>query len=253
MRLPRLPMLLLSLGMLLGCFPRGDPSKPIPTVLVEAPRKAQRLVVVLPGRADDLDDLRTSGIAQAVQAAWPDADVILAGLTLGYYFQGEPEQRLHQEIILPALRRNYAQIWLVGASLGGMGAIQYDRAYPNQVTGTVLLAPYLGEKPVLAQIAAAGGLALWQPPPRPAAVTQDNFEPELWRYLQTWQRNPSAARNVWLAYGDTDRLRNAVPLLAPALPAGHVLERKGGHDWSVWSPATREVLMRVEEEGVAGR
>ncbi|MEP6791725.1 MAG: hypothetical protein ABI907_10160, partial [Ramlibacter sp.] len=62
MRIFSLSWLMLSVGMLLGCFPRGDPSRPIPTELVAAPTTARRLVVVLPGRADDIADLRRSGI-----------------------------------------------------------------------------------------------------------------------------------------------------------------------------------------------
>jgi len=241
--------LLLSAGMLLGCFPRGDPSQPIPTALVPAPQPARRLVVVLPGRGDDLAGLRRSGIAQAVQSAWPDADVVLTGLALGYYLDGRPEQRLHEEVILPARRRAYAQVWLVGASLGGTGAILYERAFPQQLTGIVLLAPYLGEQPLLARIAAAGGIAGWEPPPAPATTTGDNFQEVLWRQVQDWSRRPEAARRVWLAYGSSDRFRDANAMLAPVLPPGQVLVREGGHDWSVWSPATREVLERVGSGG----
>ena len=237
--------LVLVAGILVGCFPRGDPAKPIPTALINAPEKSRRLVVVLPGRADDLKGLGESGIAQAIQSAWPDADVVLTGLSLGYYMENEADQRLHDEVIVPARRRGYAQVWLVGASLGGLGALMYDRAHPNELTGMVLLAPYLGDKPLLSAIASAGGIAAWQPPTRPAAVTADNFQQELWRHLQTWSRQPVAARDVWLAYGNTDSMREAMPLLIPLLPAGHVLVREGGHEWRVWSPATRAVLIEI--------
>ncbi|MEJ7745378.1 MAG: alpha/beta fold hydrolase [Luteimonas sp.] len=237
--------LLLSLGMLLGCFPKGDPSKPIPTTLLAAPQKAQRLVVVLPGRGDSVDGLARSGIADAVQSAWPDADVILTGLALGYYMQGQAERRLHDEVIVPARKRGYAEVWLVGASMGGMGALMYDRAHPDEVDGIVLLAPYLGEKPLLQDIAAAGGIAAWKPGPAPAAVKADNFQYELWRHLQTWARDPERAKNVWLAYGNADRLRDAMPLLTPLLRPEQVLVRDGGHAWSVWSPATKDILMRA--------
>jgi hypothetical protein len=237
--------LLLSAGMLLGCFPRGDPSQPIPTAFVQAPQEARRLVVVLPGRGDDLEGLRKSGIAQAVQSAWPDADVVLTGLALGYYMEGQAQRRLHDEVIAPARSRGYAQVWLVGASLGGMGAILYDRAYPGEVTGMVLLAPFLGEEPVLSRIAAAGGVAKWRAPPRPAAITGDNFQEEIWRHVQGWSQRPDAARNVWMAYGTKDRFRDANAMLARVLAPGHVLVRDGGHDWDLWSPATREVLVAI--------
>ena len=248
MRLFSLSSLILWAGMLFGCFPRGDPSKPIPTAIISAPAKAQRLVVVLPGRGDDLNGLRKSGITQAVQSAWPDADVMLTGLALGYYMEGRAVQRLHDEVIAPARRRGYAEIWLVGASLGGMGALMHDSAYPDQVNGMVLLAPYLGDKPVWSQIAAAGGVAAWQPPPKPATVNGDNFQQELWRHLQGWSRQPAAARNVWLAYGKKDSFREYMPLVVPLLPPGHVLLREGGHDWDVWTPATRDVLLQIDKQ-----
>ena len=249
MRLPTWSFLVLSAGMLAGCFPRGDPSQPIPVAGIAAPQGARRLVVVLPGRADDLAGLRRSGIAQAVQSAWPDADVLLTGLALGWYLEGVAEKRLHDEVIAPARQRGYAQVWLVGASLGGMGAIQFDRAYPGQVSGMVLLAPYLGEDGLVDRIADAGGVAGWQPPPRPAAVTPDNFQQELWRHVQDLAREPASARRVWLAYGREDGFARANALLGAALPPSHVLVREGGHDWDVWSGAAREVLLQAGREG----
>jgi len=235
--------------MLLGCFPRGDPSQPIPTAAIAAPQVARRLVVVLPGRGDDLEGLRRSGIAQAVQSAWPDADVLLTGLALGYYLAGQAENRLHGEVVLPAQRRGYREIWLAGASLGGMGAILYDRAHPRQVTGMLLLAPYLGEQEMVSRVAAAGGVARWAAPAATAVLTEDNYQQELWRHVQTWSRDPDAARRVWLAYGRKDSFRDADALLGDVLPPGHVLVRDGGHDWGVWSPAARELLMRVQQQG----
>jgi hypothetical protein len=37
-----------------------------------------------------------------------------------------------------------------------------------------------------------------------------------------------------------------VPLLAPLFPAGHVLLPEGGHEWRVWTPATRDVLLKIQ-------
>ncbi|HXH01354.1 MAG TPA: alpha/beta hydrolase, partial [Xanthomonadaceae bacterium] len=70
--------------------------------------------MVLPGRADTVAGLRRSGVVQAVQSAWPDADVQLTGLAMDYYIAGRAIDRLHDEIIVPA-RPRYGEIWLVGA------------------------------------------------------------------------------------------------------------------------------------------
>ena len=235
-------LLLAALGMVLAaCTARGDVSRPIPTALIPAPQAAQRLVVVLPGRADDLDVLQRGGIAEAVHQHWPDADVLLAELTMPYYLQGTAPQRLHDEVIAPARRRGYREVWLSGASMGGMGSVMYDRSYPGELDGIILLAPYLGDRPILREIAEAGGVERWDPGP-PQALGQDNWQHEMWRHLQTWVDSPDRTRNVWLAYGERDRLRSAMPLLAPLLPPEHVLVRPGGHAWRVWSPALGEVL-----------
>lgn len=234
-------------SLLAACFPRGDSSVPIPHALVPAPQAATRLVVVLPGRADDLAAMQRSGMAEAVQSSWPDADVILTGLSLDYYMQGQAAQRLHNEIVAPARRRGYRQVWLAGASMGGMGTLMYDRQYPGEMDGLILLAPYLGERALLAEIADAGGIATWDPGPEPATLDRDNFQHELWRHVHGWISNPAPASRVWLAYGDRDRLRRAMPLLEPALDQSQVLVREGGHDWPVWAAATADILERADD------
>ncbi|MDB6164050.1 MAG: alpha/beta hydrolase [Xanthomonadaceae bacterium] len=239
--------LLLLLGMLAGCYPKGDPDKPIPTLLVPALQPAHRLVVVLPGRGDDLRGLQRAGIAQAIHSRWPDADVVLTGLAMGYYLKGNAISRLHDEIIAPA-RARYGEVWLLGASLGGLGALMYDGQWPGTVDGIVLMAPYLGEKPLLRRIDAAGGIARWNPGPVPAQIDGNNFQHELWRHLQTWSRDPSRSANVWLAYGDHDYLRETMPSLTPLLPPSHVFVRPGRHAWHVWTPATVEILAAIKTQ-----
>jgi pimeloyl-ACP methyl ester carboxylesterase len=235
--------LLLS-SALLGCVAWGDIAQPIPSALVAAPRDATRLVIVLPGRSDDLQALQGSGIAEAVQSAWPDADVVLAGLTLAYYEHGDAPQRLHEQIIAPARQRGYREIWLAGASMGGAGTLLYDATYPGEVDGIVLLAPYVGDVELLDEIMAEGGIARWNPGPK-QAISAATWQRELWRHVQSWVREPEKARNVWLTYGDRDRLARAMPILEPALRPEQVFVRRGGHTWSVWSPAMHDVLTRA--------
>ena len=232
--------------MSLGCASQRMPDGPIPLEFIPAPRSASvhPLVVVLPGRGDDLDDLAKTGMPGTIQKAWPTADVLLAGATLAYYNQGHIQQRLHDEVVAPARARGYRQIWLTGASMGGMGALLYERAYPHDVAGIVLYAPYMGDPTTLSQITYAGGPAHWDPGPKPAALAADNYQLEMWRVVKGWQ-DPAEARRIWLVCGDRDRLLAVAKLMAPLLPPGHFVEVKGGHDWPMWDAGAAQVFPQI--------
>lgn len=241
-------LVLLPCALLTACINTGDRSVPIPTRTVLAgDTPGDTLVVVLPGRWDNVEVMAGAGIAEAVQGAWPDADVLLTSATMAYYTDGQLPQRLHREVVAPARERGYRHVWMMGASMGGMGTLLYEQAYPGELDGLVLLAPYLGRARVLKEISLAGGIGDWSPGPEPAERNRSNYDQELWRYLQTWLSDPSLGQRTWLAYGDEDRLRDAVPVFAPLVPADHVLEVPGGHAWSVWVPAAAEVLDRARD------
>jgi pimeloyl-ACP methyl ester carboxylesterase len=236
------PLLVLLLS---ACSAGGDVRRPIPTAFVATAQPAQRLVVVLPGRGDDLDSLARRGIAQAIHRQWPDADVILTGLTLPFYRQGRAAQRLREEVLLPARKRGYSQVWLAGISLGGLGALMYDRAYPGAIDGMLLISPYLGDRPLYREIQAAGGLDRWQPGPE-RAFTPETYQRELWRYIRRWSdRQHPPTPSVWLAYGDKERFHDRIALLASRLPAGHAFELPGHHNWTLWNPAVRTLLQHA--------
>lgn len=243
-RLTLLPLALVVL-LLFGCAAGGDVTRPIPISMVAAPQPATRLVVVLPGRGDSLDGLVDTGVAEVIQQQWPDADVLLTGLTMPFYTARDAEQRLHDEVITPRRQSHDGEIWLLGVSLGGMGALMYDRRYPGEIDGMILLSPFLGRARIHREIRAAGGLASWQADPV-QAMGPDSFESELWRYLQGWTARPQRTRTVWVAYGANEPFRKPIALMAPLLPAGHAIELPGRHNWKLWLPATRAVLESVD-------
>lgn len=235
-----LPLLLSACG-----YP-SLPTGPIPVQRVPAPQAAAShpLVIVLPGRGDDLKDLADSGIAAAIQKAWPRADVLLAGATLGYYAEGRVAQRLHDEIIAPAHAEGRKEIWLSGASMGGMGALLYEQRYPQDVTGLVLFAPYMGDPGLIQQVAAAGGPKSWDAGPVPTAVDAGNYQHELWRSVQRWE-DPKGAQRIWLSGGDSDRFVQSTHMLATLLPPDHYIEEKGGHAWPVWDAGAAVIFARI--------
>ena len=243
---PLLPALgaLVLLG-LSACAPFGDAKSPLPLEVAPASESpARTLVVVLPGRRDDVDTLRDVGIARAFTQRWPHAEVVLAGATMAYYRDGSVTRRLHDEVIAPARARGVREVWLCGASMGGLGAMLYALEYPGEVDGLVLLAPYLGEPELIRGIAEGGGLRGWDPgPARP--VTRDNFGVEVWKRLAQWAREPDAGPEIWIAFGREDRLAKAAPLLAELVPGDRLLIRDGGHQWRVWTPAAAEIAARI--------
>lgn len=232
---------LLALG---GCAASGDISKPVPSAFYPAPQSAQRTVVMLPGIADDLAALQKRQVASRIQRTWPDADVVLTGLTLPFYQQGKAAQRLRDEVI-QRYRKSDQALWLVGISLGGMGALIYDRQYPDDAAGLLLMSPYLGEEGILESIRAAGGLTYWKPGAT-QKIGSSNYQLELWRYLKGWSARPQRTQTVWLAYGAEEKFRKSNEMIAPLLPAGHVIMLQGKHDWDLWRRAFPALLKRAQ-------
>lgn len=243
-----------SLGLLASACATGKLKEPMPSTLVPAPEAAPShpLVIVLPGRYDSLRDLQTKGIAQAIQKSWPVADVLLVGATPPYYMDGGLVRRLRDQVIEPARRKGYRDIWLSGASQGGMGSLFYERTYPGDVTGLVLLAPYMGEDGIVSRVAEAGGPARWQPPlPKPPGLNINNYQVEIWRAVHAWHTDSHRADEVWVACGADDDFLPAAKMIASVLPAGHFIELPGGHDWKVWDRAAAQIFAQVAKASTA--
>ena len=234
---------------LAGCVVIGDSQVPIGTMEVAAPRpSAERtLVIVLPGFGVDAAEMMGHGIAGAIQEAWPEVDVVLTSATFAYYRDGRLAGRLQDEVVGPALKKGYRRIWLAGASMGGMGALLYERERPGALEGIVLFAPFLGSNELLREIRAAGGLRRWDPGALPAEMNGDDYQRQVWKMVKGWGDRPELARRVWLICGTSDRLINGVRLLAQELPGANYLEVPGGHTWDTWVGGAKAAFARIRE------
>jgi len=235
---------------LAGCFSVGNHKEPIPTIAVPAvePTAHPPLLVVLPGAGSDAQDLKDHDVQGAIHRAWPQIDVLLTGATIAYYSRQVLVQRVEQDVLAPARQQGYKEIWLAGASIGGMGAISYERQHPNQVAGLLLFAPWLGSDEILEEIRAAGGVKRWEPGPIPAEINRDNYEREMWRVIKGWSTNPKEAKRIWLVCGSGDKLIEANRMAAEALPKSHYLEVDGAHDWDTWLSSAEMVVAKVRGE-----
>lgn len=197
------------------------------------------VVVFLPGRFDRPERFRDEGFAALLEEYQPGATALAADAHLRYYLQGSLVDRLHDDVIQPARERTGSRVHLVGISMGGLGALVYAQAHPEDVAGVVVLAPYLGEDEVIDEITATGGLAAWRPPPDP---DPDDFQRDIWTWLQGYT-DPEADRpRLILGWGTGDDLAPASRVLAEALPVDRVFTTPGGHDWPEWRRLWTEIL-----------
>jgi pimeloyl-ACP methyl ester carboxylesterase len=234
---------LLAALALAGCNILGSPKDPIHTVAVPGTEPGRALVVVLTGFADDAYDLQERGVADAIHRGWPAVDVLLVSATFPYYRTGQLVPQLEKHVMGPARARGYREIWLAGGSMGGMGALLYEWTHPGEVTGLVLVSPFLGDS-VLDEIRAVG-LAKWEAGELAPQMDGDNYERHVWNMIKGWRARPQLARRVWLACGTDDRLFGDVQVLAPEVPREQYLTRPGGHTWAYWIPAIEDMFRRV--------
>jgi pimeloyl-ACP methyl ester carboxylesterase len=193
---------------------------------------ASALLVMLPGSYSLPEEFRSEGFVGIARAHNLAADLQLVDAHVGYYRNRSVVERLAEDVIRPARAQGYRQIWLVGISIGAVGAMLYADAHPEDVDGVVLIAPYLGTQLTADEIKRAGGLARWPSP----EVTPGDIDTILWHWLQVQTTAESTVKKLplFLGYGEQDRFRYNDEVLRAALPASQVFTAPGGHDWPAW-------------------
>ncbi|HUS24328.1 MAG TPA: alpha/beta hydrolase-fold protein [Candidatus Binatia bacterium] len=241
---------------LTGCALLASPESPIPVQRIPAVRPGPEriLIVLLPGIADDDEDLRDHHLDEAIHRGWPEADIALTGATVQYYKKGSMVRRLHQEIVEPAWREGYRQVWIAGGSLGGLGALMYEHDHPGEATGVIVLSAWIADRRLNDELTAAGGPVHWDPGELPAHVDGDHDRRQVWRMVRQWPSRPHLAQRVWAGCGTNDRRMQAgMRMLAGVLPPGHYREWDGGHNWAFWLSAAPRLFgwVRAETQGAA--
>jgi predicted esterase len=181
-----------------------------------AESRAPTQMIWLPAAYDSALSFVDEGFAAAVAKRGARLDLRFVDLEMTHLEDRGPLEKLRSEIILPA-RSAGVSIWLAGISLGGLVALDYASTRPGEIDGLCLLAPYLGNRMLVDEIA-AGRLA------------ELDVEHRIWRYIKT----QIGAAPVYLGYGRQDRFSRAHDLMAAALPAKSVDVIEGGHEWATW-------------------
>lgn len=238
-----------TLSCLIGCA-GGQLEQPIPTLAhpkVEDAR-AKALVIMLPGAGDRVGVYEQRGFVATLRESGMDVDVLEVDAHYGYYRSRTLLERMEADVLAPR-RGQYDEVWIVGLSMGGIGALLTAWTYPDDVDGLVLIAPYLGRRKTLRAIESAGGLASWQPP---READEREWDVEIWRMLKDVSEGRRASPEIWLVYGEDDFGAAAHRLLAAGLPDERVDTTPGGHEWPVWTTLWGRLMdARVFAEGSA--
>jgi hypothetical protein len=135
--------------------------------------------------------------------------------------------------------------------MGGLGAFFHQRAFPGQIKDLILLAPFVGDdRKLFADIDAAGGAALWASA-QPSGSIQRNratYQRDLWRFLGGSAFRRACELQIWVAYGDQDRLLPGIERLKTVIPPQRIFRLPGGHTWDVWKTGFDEILRTINWE-----
>lgn len=238
---------LLLLPLLTSCTFFRPAAVPMPVLEHPCPAgDARGLVVLLPGRGDVPGAYERHGFVDRIQEVNPRLDVLSVDAHLGYFRNRSITERLHQDVFAPRAE-HYEHIWVVGISMGGLGAIAYDIEHPGVLDGMLLLAPYLGDAEVVREVQAAGGPPHWQPTDAESDTASALYR-RVWRWCRELHLQPRTKPTVLVGYGDGDRFRDADAMLAAALPARRRLVLPGRHDWRTWSALFAALAPRAFRE-----
>ena len=188
----------------------------------------------LPGAYNVPEDFVQAGFGAAVAQRGLSLDLEFIDLELRYLGDEGPLLELRNDVLLP-LREAGVEVWLGGISLGGLLALHFASSSCAGLAGLCLLAPYLGNRMLIAEIGRARGLENWQAGGR----LDDDVERQIWRFIQ---RRRADAAPLYLGFGREDRFASALELLAANLPANSVDVIEGGHDWPTWTKLWEKFL-----------
>jgi pimeloyl-ACP methyl ester carboxylesterase len=227
--------LVLFLSLAAGCALLQPIAVPMPVIERSVgPAGGERiLLVLLHGRGDRAARFFEKRFDEIARETGRSFHLVAAEAHLGYYMKGQVETRIREDILVPARKQGFSQVWLVGVSMGGLGALAVAERHPEEIDGVIVLAPYLGSPKVLDSVSRGAPL-----PERLGA--EDVRTKELWAWLRS--RNPETRPRILVGVGESDRFLESNRLLAGLQPPGRFVEIPGGHDWTTWKALFRWAL-----------
>ena len=235
---------LLASGCQFGAYFIRDTLEPVQALEVRMDPHERRscLVVFLPGVLDTPDTYREQGFFEDATRASRRCDLVAVDAHFNYYRSGTVRERVGEDILRLAEARGYDELWLVGISMGGLGALMLAEEQAERIRGIVLLAPFMGDRPTLSRIEEAGGLAAWDAPDDPDRYDESEIYDVVWAWLQGYAAHPERMPELYVGVGTEDSLRPGVGLLAEVLPEDRAMTAPGAHKWVTWRILWRRLL-----------
>lgn len=193
-----------------------------------ASEEARIALIMLPGAKNTPQQFLEHGFIRALRQRDLAVDAMVLNAREDYYLERNDIVELLLEAFDAVKARGYRRIWFAGISLGGLGSILCALRRRADIEGVLLLAPFLGTRGIVAEVAAAGGLQ--QASLAESEDVEGRFLAELGAALAE-----EDFPGIYLGYGLEDRFLGASELLAACLPPHRVLTIPGGHDWETWS------------------
>jgi len=217
-------VLILAFPVIFGCYTNA----PLKTLYYKAEESSSqnKMIIFLKGRGGNNEVFASEGYINDIRTRKLPFDMAAPNTHLGYYFGETLVPRLKADIIEPAQKKGYETFWLVGFSMGGLGALMYTRQHPGDVEGVCLIAPFLGYDGIIREITDAGGVRKWDP----GKYNPDkDWQRMLWHWLKQCADGEKPMPVLYLGYGDEDSFVSAQALLEDILPRDHVFTTPGGH------------------------
>lgn len=193
-----------------------------------AGQAATRLWVMLPGAYMKPADFISAGFVEALRERRLSHAVALVDAGVPELADGSAQAALH-EFLQGQAGDPACRVSLLGISLGAHLALAcLARSLVPGAEAALLLAPYLGPRDLIAQVARAQTVAEIEQ----SIATRPDLDLEIWRWLR---QPPIGAPQIFLGYGSSDRFAAAHALMARAPASHHVDVQPGGHDWPVWA------------------
>lgn len=224
-----------------GCLApfRSRAPAPMPSIAVaSAPGGSVCSGLLLPGTWDRPRDFVRHDFGGLARAAGAPLELVAVDAHFGYYRNRSVVIRLDEDFVAP-LRARGQTVWLTGISLGGIGSLLYAAEHPERVEGLLLLSPFLGDPELLDEIRRAGGPLAWQPP---ASIGVEDWQRRVWSFLRDWHTRRGPKPEIYVGFGSSDDFAGGNRMLAELLPADHVREIPGDHDWKTWTRLWQDFL-----------